>query len=217
MLAIWPAYKKDAMRNAKSKENKSFSSVSITRPTYVRYYNEGMGGTDGFDTSIARYRIYLSSKRWPHRVIFYFLNASIINTHILFKLKHKIDRYHKSCTKFGFMSILIFQMLKEDRVDISSTKTQNSHQPLLVSTSVKPRIGTLRRSETRLQGQHLPCVVPMPNTSEQFKGRLYCRWPGCNTRTRGFCLTCNIPLCLTLEHDTSCFIKFHTVDTVPNA
>ena len=133
-------------------------SIQVTRPTQFHYYDSEMDGINGFDVSIVRYRIYLSSR------IFHFLNASIINAHILFKLKHKIDSYHrypKSYTKFGFMSSLMCQMLKEVRVEISSAKTENSHQPLLVSTSVKPRLSTLRHSETRLQDQHFSFAVPM--------------------------------------------------------
>jgi hypothetical protein len=217
MLATWPAYKEEAERNTKSKDSKGYAKIKIIRPTHVRYYNKGMGGTDGFDASIARYRIYLSTKRWPHRVILHFLNASIINAHILFKLTQKIDRKHESYTKLGFMTKLMTQILSSDVATKASAKLQKSDRSKSQSTSVIPRLSTLRHSEIRLEGQHFGCAVPMSNKSDRFKGQMYCRWPGCNTRTRGFCMRCNIPLCLTLVNNTTCFEKFHTVTSLPKS
>ncbi|MFO0000340.1 MAG: hypothetical protein ACK559_04360, partial [bacterium] len=63
----------------------------IKRPSNIKFYNAGIGGTDCEDHKLALYRTSVNSRKWPIRIIFHFLLAAVLNAHILYKLKNLIQ------------------------------------------------------------------------------------------------------------------------------
>ena len=214
MITTFKTYKESAQRYNKAKKASRATRIEIARPTCVRVYNKGMGGTDGFDGMIARYRLGLQTKRWPHRVLFHFFNASMVNAHVLFKTKHAIDRGHKSFTKLGFSTSLIEQILEKHLPKEPEGSEDEDEAP----PPKKMRRACSFTDEERLQwpknAKHFSIYVPVKDSPDLYKGEHNCRYPGCGSRVRTFCQDCFIPLCCTLIDGTSCHAKWHTLKTL---
>ena len=67
------------------RKEKDGSSKDIPCPNIVRDYNAHMGYVDKMDMLKSIYEIDRKSKKWWHRVLWYFLDVSIVNSYILFK------------------------------------------------------------------------------------------------------------------------------------
>lgn len=54
-------------------------------PRCVADYNKNMSAVDKFDQLMASYRLDRRSKKWWHRIFFYFIDAAVINAYIIYK------------------------------------------------------------------------------------------------------------------------------------
>jgi hypothetical protein len=59
VMATFATTKDEVIRNAKRAKTNEWYQLSIDRPTVVKDYNHGMGGTDLFDQKLSYYRIKL--------------------------------------------------------------------------------------------------------------------------------------------------------------
>jgi hypothetical protein len=71
-----------------------------------------MGGTDSEDHKLALYRTTVNSRKWPLRILFHFLLAATLNSHILFKLDKRINSKHKLYCAGDFIEETADQMKK---------------------------------------------------------------------------------------------------------
>lgn len=58
----------------------------IKCPISIVDYNKYMGGVDHFDQFHSFYNISWKSRRWWMKIFYYFLDASIVNSYILYKV-----------------------------------------------------------------------------------------------------------------------------------
>lgn len=68
------------------RKEKDGTKIKIKCPTAISTYNRNMGYVDKFDQLKALYEIDRKSKKWWHRIFFYFLDVAIINSYILLKM-----------------------------------------------------------------------------------------------------------------------------------
>jgi hypothetical protein len=77
------------------------------RPTVIQDYNSGMGGTDLHDQLlITYYSTVVQCRRWPIRLITYFLMSSVTNAFILCKYKGGLTG-RDSISLFEFIDLLM--------------------------------------------------------------------------------------------------------------
>ncbi|RXM27140.1 Protein FAM150B [Acipenser ruthenus] len=59
--------------------------VQVPCPAVVREYNRHMGGVDLLDSLIALYRTKVRSKKWYHRMVFHFLDMTVVTALLLYR------------------------------------------------------------------------------------------------------------------------------------
>ena len=67
------------------RKQKDGSRKSYPCPTSIRDYNANINALDKFDQLMSSYKLDRRSRKWWHRIIFYFLDAAVINSYILNK------------------------------------------------------------------------------------------------------------------------------------
>jgi hypothetical protein len=70
---------------------------------------------------------------------------------------------------------------------------------------------TWSRCDTRYLGNHFPVSYsPEYMNIHQMKRRC-CKVPSCSRKPSVYCMTCGVPLCITMDSNgTNCFVQFHT-------
>lgn len=58
---------------------------SITCPSLIADYNDNMNAVNKFDHFMSNYSLGRRSEKWWHRILFYFLDACVLNAYILYK------------------------------------------------------------------------------------------------------------------------------------
>ena len=56
MVSTFPPWSETVTRNKKGPPGEDYQTITINRPSNVRYCNKGMGGTDDDDHMMALYR-----------------------------------------------------------------------------------------------------------------------------------------------------------------
>ena len=78
------------------RRNKDSSRTAVSCPLPVKIYNEKMGGMDLADSKRQVYSCSHKSKKWWHRLVYYFHDVSVVNAHILeTETPHSACRSHK--------------------------------------------------------------------------------------------------------------------------
>jgi len=67
------------------RKKKDGNKIQISCPSSIADYNKNMNAVDKFDQLMSSYSLDRRSKKWWHRILFYFLDASVINAYILYK------------------------------------------------------------------------------------------------------------------------------------
>jgi hypothetical protein len=205
-------------RNSKSKSTGELEQIMLPMPSIFRVYSKFMGGTDLVDQLISYYLNNTKTYKWPVRVFTYFLFASIVNAHILFKehglrgLSEEVKKRNPGYALLDFMHALMKQCITE--TIWTAIMSRNS-----LNTSIQPRhlSGRFGQSPTLAQAVmthsvsiHLLKKKFMQNKIKRIDNRRACRECGANT---GFvCGDCEgePPLCSTIKSDgTNCAKKFH--------
>jgi hypothetical protein len=209
MLHTFHTTKEPVTRNSKNSRTKKYEKVRIGRPTVVRAYNKGMGGTDSFDQRLAYYRPSINTKRWPHRIFFHLFQCSVINAHIIYKEMKGLEKHDPLHDLFGFLDHIIDELVAHNVAkDIPSSKgiatTEVIEHDPLKRLRNKPVL-------TSQNANHVPYSVPFHDPATQKENRCKCNLPECTKRVLTFCHECRVALCLNLEDGTNCWAKYHAL------
>lgn len=175
--------------------------IAIERPEIVRDYNSNMGGVDLMNQMISYYRIYIRSKKWTLRMITHFIDFSIVNSWI----EYKIDCQKSEIPKREVMDLLAFRMkLAHQLVYFQTAEKRTARITLDEIRSKHARVDKSRESRTeeiiRYDGyDHLP---------KHSEKRLRCKLESCSLKSTIFCPKCNVHLCVNKNND--CFYEYHT-------
>lgn len=182
------------------RKNNAGIREEIQCPKSISDYNKYMGGVDHFDQLQECYNITWKSRRWWMKLFYYFCNATIVNSYIMYTTTIKLNsNREKPLTHLMFRSILANELIGQ----FSSRKTYGPNKSI-PSTKRKPNdVGEGRiimsGNNSRLQnvGNHLPIAGN------------YNRCRLCSTkknvkRSKIHCNECKVSLCL------ECFLPFHS-------
>jgi hypothetical protein len=180
--------------------------VHVNRPEVIKLYNASMGGVDKMDFLIQLYRIFIRSRKWTLRVIFHFVSIAINNSWL---------EYQRDADVLG--------LSKKKRPDLYSWTFQ------IAEALCKTGISTCQRKRGRPSDAEIS-PVQQPAKKHKYKCDLRpvadvqhdatghwpsigdvqqrCKNPGCDLRSKFFCMKCNVHLCL--KQTNNCFTDFHT-------
>lgn len=176
-----------------SRKEKDGTITKIPCPKVLHDYNQNMNSVDKFDQMKGVYEIDRKSKKWWHRIFWYFIDASIVNAFILYK---ECGSPPKS--------------LKDFRRDISRSLVSPA---LVLSRNTVPQ---KRKSDSPVQIKkkkpHVPRTVRLESSAHQPQRGTRRRCAKCSTkakqvRTDWLCSVCKVPLCL--GKNKTCFQEYH--------
>jgi len=81
--AFSPSEKKEAMRT-----QRNGTSVKVQCPKSISEYTRGMGGVDRIDRHHALYSVSRKSKKWWLRIVYFILDAAVVNAFNLYAAVH---------------------------------------------------------------------------------------------------------------------------------
>ena len=201
MLSTYMGHVSQVIRNTKDALG-AFVPILLSRPTVIKDYNEGMGGTDQGDQLASYYRYEHRTTKWPHRIFSHFMMTAAVNAHILYKEHHKLPNLSLLEFLDGLMDELI---LPDDMAQAAPAMHMNSEEEEHEDEPKYKRMSTCSADITRICSTHTPILV---------KGeRRKCRC-GCSKRTNSKCLECDVHLCINYEGEPSCWTKYHTTATL---
>lgn len=180
-------------RTTVKRMTKEGSRVDIACPQSIANYNKNMGGVDLFDQLHSNYSIAWKSRRWWLKLLFYFIDASIVNAYILYKIHVQPNRTPK--THLIFRSILANQLIGD-----FSTRQARGAWLVIGKNKLKKLEGRTVTVENtqRLSnvGEHLP-------TKTTSRRCALCSTDKKPKRSNVACLKCEVALCI------PCFAPFH--------
>ena len=186
-------------------DRKQKKKVEIQCPTIVKTYNSFMGGVDLMDSLIALYRISLRSKKYYQKLIFHFLDASLVNSWLIYKR----DCDSMNVPKKEIMTLQYFKhsvaqsLLLEGKPHPGDSKLGRPRRSVdalhLEKKRKANRTSSIPEQSVRKDGSH-----HWPGYGDK---QMRCKMPGCNKRSCIYCTKCNTYLCFTRERN--CFTNFH--------
>lgn len=157
-------------------------------PISIIEYNNNMNSVDKFGQLLALYKLDRRSKKWWHRIFFYFLDAAVVNSYLLYKALQK-------SIKLKEFKIQCVQGLLAARL-VERKRASTSQSPLQIKKS-KPTVSVeIRRKESSHQpqrGTRRRCALCTTKAKEAL--------------TDWVCSVCQVPLCLGKSKE--CFQKYH--------
>lgn len=170
--------------------------VTVDCPRSIDDYNKNMGGVDLFDQLHSCYNLAWKSRRWWLKLFYYFVDASIVNSYILYKTGTSTN-----CARIKPKSHLVFRSILANQLigDFSSKKMHGSW--LVIGNNKMKKIDG--RSVT------VENSVRMANVGDHFPTHTTSRrCARCSTekkpkRSSMACTKCGVALCL------PCFAPFH--------
>lgn len=168
------------------RKEKNGNTIEISCPRVIVDYNAHMNSVDLFDQKKAVYEIDRKSKKWWHRIFWYFIDACVVNAFIVYSqldtppLKMK-DFRREICNDFLFNA-----PIKKRKTPAVCVKNHKPYVPAVIrqkNAEHKPIRATRRR-----------CAV--------------CSTKDHQVRSPWQCETCKVPLCL--NSTRNCFILFHS-------
>lgn len=173
-----------------SRKMKDGSTEEISCPILVKDYNSNMGFVDKMDMLKSIYEVSRKSKKWWHRIFFYFLDIALVNSFILFKKRSEGKTLN---LKIFRLSVILGLIGAKPDMPQRGRKRDSAE---LVS-NYKPNIPPEIRYD---KCAHMP-VHKKPR-----------RCALCSTRNEPHksswsCSTCDVGLCL--SDKKNCFMLFH--------
>lgn len=153
-----------------------------------------MGGVDLIDRYISLYRIKSKTYKWTFRAIMHFIDLSICQAWILYRLNMKskgqssVDLLHFKLTMAEKL------LLGTDGDNESSSDDDDNSNDERGPVNLPPIELRTRKAE------HMPMYVESRNP-------MRCRREGCNKKIRFKCSTCNVMLCFNPKNNG--FKEFH--------
>lgn len=183
-------------RSTVERTNKEGEKVTINCPKSVSDYNKNMGGVDLFDQLHACYNISWKSRRWWLKLFYYLVDASIVNSFILYKTGASTSKPpFKPKSHLMFRSMLANQLIG----DYNGRKAQSSWL-VIGKNKAKKEDGRAVSVENTVRlsnvGEHLPTKTTSRRCAR-------CSTEKTPKRSNVACTKCGVALCI------SCFAPFH--------
>ena len=106
-------FEKVERRKKNPGRNSGFTKIMIDKPKAISHYNKHMGGVDIHDQAHRYYNVTLKSVKWWKYLFFFFFDACIINSYVLYK--ENLDSYGepKRLSHLEFRLLLSKQLIGE--------------------------------------------------------------------------------------------------------
>lgn len=165
--------------------------INVTCPLAISEYNLHMNCVDKFDQRKAAYEISRKSRKWWHRIFFYFVDAAVVNAFAI----HNCLPVERLDLK-TFRRQIVFGLVGNQYVSQANC-SPGPNQKLQIVRS-KPNV---------------PVEIRRSGSSHQPKRGTRRRCALCSTKkkqvsTFWMCSICSVPLCLSKSKD--CFQKYHS-------
>ncbi len=193
------------MGTCKRYDKRKREIVEVQCPSIVRTYNSFMGGVDLMDSLVALYRISIRSKKYYQKLIFHFLDVSVVNSWLLYRrdcdslkipLRQRLDLQH-------FKHSIARSLLLEGKAQPGGSKLGRPSRSVDTLHSLKKKKGNrtnpIPEQNIRKDGMH--------HWQEHGESQNRCKMPGCSKTTFIHCTKCKVYLCFT--KDRNCFYNFH--------
>ena len=158
----------------------------------MKDYNAHMGYVDKADMLKSLYEIDRRSRKWWHRIMWHFLDVSVVNSFLIFKERSEDI---KSLTLKQFRLAVIAGLIGASRLSPGGGKKRSKRQ-----SNFKPYVAPEKRFD---KAAHMP----MRGTSRRCA---FCSTASEPHRTKWSCETCAVGLCL--SEGKNCFAKYHKKD-----
>lgn len=167
--------------------------TEVACPKLLKDYNSYMNCVDKFDQLKSLYEINRKSRKWWHRIFFYFIDASISNAFIINKLKNS-DLKLKN-----FRRQIVLSLVAKQSISINKKR---ACEVLKESVNLGKRKPFTPKSIRHADSAHQPIRDSRRRCAN-------CSTSKKEVRTDWICTICKIPLCLSKRRN--CFQAYHYV------
>jgi hypothetical protein len=218
MLSSIPAYTSSCRRVVKNADGTWNPNQEIPRPSTIKIYNQGMGGTDAMDQNISYYRPKVkATSSWYPRCFIHIMVVCSINAYILYYKNLGINR--KDFPYLNFLRELIDELAEEEL----SKANDNMDAVNIIEKLVKSK-KVWERDTSRLFGVHMPQIIneETVETLNQNEGTVFTRKLKrahcmlCRRSINTTCERCQIYLCCkdNPKFGMTCWKAFHTLKKI---
>jgi hypothetical protein len=190
----------------------------IPRPPAVHQYNLYMGAVDMFDQYRSYVQLELRTRKFWHPIFWFILEATLINSWLLYKTSREKALLPLEYTLFTFRKSVALALANEWEImgcrnkTATMSPTKNLHTP----TQSRAHLRKVKFDEgTRFTSPdgHLSFYQPIPlkEGSRLTKRQMRCR-QCTKKRSSYWCKECLAPLCKGM-----CFHNYHTKEVIPAA
>lgn len=170
------------------RKQKSGERINVACPLAISDYNNHMNCVDRFDQMKEVYEIDRKSKKWWHRIFFYFVDACVVNAFVLHKCL-PVNRFEMK----DFRRKIVHGLVSQRKTEV---ETNISKKPVPFNSS-KPQV---------------PLEVRESGSNHQPARTTRRRCAACSTKkkpvqTMWMCSICKVPLCL--GKTKTCFQEYH--------
>ena len=164
---------------------KDGKKIEVACPAAIRRYNEIMAGVDRSDQLRAYYKLGRKSVKWWHRILYHFIDCTIANAFISFKLVHP----NQSVDQLRFRLNLAAQLINgySSRKKRSGSYLGHSNEDIVPADVRTCKVGI-----------HIPLKI------KQWRRCRVCGKNKIEKRTQYMFKKCNVSLCM-----PNCFNSFH--------
>lgn len=159
--------------------------IAVNCPKPIFLYNNFMNGVDKFDQKRKPYGIVQKRRKWWKYVFYFVINASVVNSFIIYESSNRTHLKPSSVTLLNFQKNLAIQLMNHSPHLKKNQPKQDSSLSSMQSHSL-----------VQVKGLNRQCVFC---TQQNYKTD-----SGYNVRTSWKCQECDIFLC-----KVNCFVKYH--------
>lgn len=183
-----------------NRRDKQGTISQVACPTVLKEYNTYMNSVDKFDQIKSVYEINRKSKKWWHRVFFYFIDACITNAFIIYKILGNTDKPAK--TMKNFRRDIVRELVAPKSVSLNRKRLSHEMADGIKLGRKKPTTDSaVRRTDSAHQ--------PARDTRRRCAN---CSTTKNEVRTNWICTICRVPLCLGTRRN--CFQEYHYVSFI---
>lgn len=174
-----------------SRKRKDGTKENVSCLQLVRDYNQHMGYVDKSDMLKALYQINRKSKKWWHRIMWHFLDLTVVNAFIIYTTK-SIGSF-KNLSLKDFRTAVALGLIGADP-QTPTNRNKNVGKPVnKFKVQVPPEIRFDKAAHLPIHGNKVRCALCSARENPH--------------RTRWHCTTCKVGLCL--NEKNNCFYNFH--------
>jgi len=171
------------------RKRKDGEKETVPCPNIVKDYNANMGYVDKSDMLKSTYEIDRKSRKWCHRILWHFVDVSIVNSFIIYIARCDESKLCLKDFRLSVVTGLVGAGTESPRKGRPSGEKPVSH--------FKPNVPLERRWDS---------AAHMPKLSNSRRCAL-CSSRAEQHRTKWSCSSCQVGLCL--NDKKNCFEKFH--------